>query len=82
MLSVARLTEEPEVPGSIPGPATYFQGNLSRNPFYSPPSTDSRKAIISLWRKHEHLVLVNRLGLSLSVVRLTDHPELTMAAYH
>ena len=23
--SVARLTEEPEVPGSIPGPATYFR---------------------------------------------------------
>ena len=23
--SVARLTQEPEVPGSIPGPATYFR---------------------------------------------------------
>ena len=25
--SVVRLTEEPEVSGSIPGPAIYFRGN-------------------------------------------------------
>ena len=49
---VVRLTEEPEVPGSIPGPATYF---LS-------PSTDSRRAVFSYWEKYVHEVLVNRLG--------------------
>ena len=26
---VACLTEEPELPGSLPGPATYFRGNRS-----------------------------------------------------
>ena len=43
-------------------------------------------AVVSYWRKHVHLVLVNRLGgLSLprnSVVRLTDRPDMTTAVYH
>ena len=46
---------------------------------------DSRGAVVSYWRKHVHEVLVNRLGgLSLpgkSVVRLTDHPDVTFDVY-
>ena len=72
-LSVTCLTQEPEVPGSIPGPATTFVS----------PSTDSRRAVVSYWRKYVHKVLVNRLGgLSLprkSVVRLTDRSDMTIA---
>ena len=45
-------------------------------------SADSRRAVVSYWRKYEHEVLVNRLGrLSLprkSVVRLTDRPDMTL----
>ena len=47
---------------------------------------DSRRAVVSYWCKYVHEVLVNRLGgLSLprkSVVRLTDHPNMTSAIYH
>ena len=43
----------------------------------------SRRAVVSYWRKNGHWVLVNCLvGLSLprkSVVRLTDHPAMTIA---
>ena len=71
--SVVRLTQESEVPGSMPGPATNF-------PFT--PSASSRRVVVSYWRKYVHLVLVNRLGgLSLprnSVVRLTDCPDMTI----
>ena len=46
-------------------------------------SADSRKAVVSYWRKYVHLVLVNRLeGLSLhrnSVVRSVDRPDMTLA---
>ena len=67
MIASVRLTQEPEVPGSIPGPATFVS-----------LSADSRRVVVSCWRKYVHLVLVNRLGgLSLprkSVVRLTDCP--------
>ena len=67
--SVGHLTRKSEVLGSIPGLAT--------------PSADSRRAVVSYWRKYVHEVLVNRLGggLSLSrksVVRLTDHPDMTL----
>ena len=75
--SVAHLTQEPEVPGSIPGPATYFRFSSS---------ADSRGAAVSYWRKYTHKVLVNCLGgLSLpkkSVVQLTDHPDMTSTVYH
>ena len=61
--------------GSIPGLATYFCF----------PSAFSRRAVVSYWRKYVHEVLVNRLGgLSLprkSVVRLTDHPNMTLDVY-
>ena len=49
------------------------------------PSADSRRAVVSYWRKYVHKVLVNRLGLSLlmkSVVRLTDHPDMTIDVYN
>ena len=49
------------------------------------PSADSRRSVVSYWRKYVHEVLVNRLGgLSLprkSVVRLTDRPDMTLDAY-
>ena len=45
----------------------------------------SRRVVVSYWRKYVHKVLVNRLGgLSLprkSVVRLTDHPDMTLDVY-
>ena len=73
--SVGHLTQEPEVPGSIlVGPHTFVS-----------PSADSRRAVVSYWQKHVHKVLVNHVGgLSLprkSVVRLTDHPNMTFAVY-
>ena len=49
------------------------------------PSTFSRRAVVSYWRKYVHEVLVNRLGgLSLprkSVVRLTDRLDMTLDVY-
>ena len=46
------------------------------------PSADSRRAVVSYWRKYVHEVLVNRLGgLSLprkSVFRLTDRSDMTL----
>ena len=48
-------------------------------------SADSRGVIVSYWQKNVHEVLVSRLGgLSLprkSVVRLTDHPDMTLDVY-
>ena len=43
-------------------------------------SADSRRAVVSNWRKYVNDVLVNRLrGLSLSsVVRLIDRPDMTL----
>ena len=49
------------------------------------PSSFSRRAVVSYWRKYVHEVLVNHLGgLSLprkSVVRLTDYPDMTLDVY-
>ena len=49
------------------------------------PSADSKRAVVSYWRKYLHEVLVNRLGgLSLprkSVVRLSDRPGVTLDVY-
>ena len=49
-------------------------------------SANSRGAVVSDLRKYVREVLANRLGgLSLprkSVVRLTDHPDMTLDAYH
>ena len=72
--SVARLTQESEVPSSIPSSAHTFIS----------PSADSRRAAVSYWRKYVHLVLVNRLdGLSLpryGVDTFTDHPAMITAS--
>ena len=69
--SVGHLPRKSEVLGSIPGLDTFVS-----------PSADSRRAVVSYWRKYVHEVLVNRLGgLSLprkSVVRLTDRPDMTL----
>ena len=50
------------------------------------PFADSRGAVVSYWRKYVQEVLVNHLGgLSLPrkhVVRLTDHPNMTLDVYH
>ena len=69
MQSVGHLTLKSEVVVSIPvWPHTFVS-----------PSADSRRALVSYWRKYVHEVLVNRLGgLSLprrSVVRLNDRPD-------
>ena len=49
------------------------------------PSAESRRVVVSYWRKYVHEVLVYRLGgLSLprkSVVRLTDRPDMTLHVY-
>ena len=58
--------------------------NIARDPFVS-PSADLRRAIVNYWQMYVYEVLVNCLeGLSLprkSVVRLTDHPDMTIAVY-
>ena len=68
---VACLTHEPEVPVR---PHTFIS-----------PSADSRRAVVSYWQKYMHEVLVSHLGgLSLprkNVVRLTDHPNMTIDIY-
>ena len=72
--SVKRLTQEPEVLGSILGLHTFVS-----------PSADSRRAVFSYWRKYVYEVLVNHLGgLSLprkSVGRLTDRSDMTIDVY-
>ena len=61
-------------------------GHLTRKSHtFVSPSADSRRAVVTYWRKYVHEVLVNRLdGLSLprkSVVRLTDRPDMTLNVY-
>ena len=43
-------------------------------------SPDSRRAVVSYWQKYVPKVLVNHLG-GLSVVRLTDISDMTIAVY-
>ena len=54
------------------------------NSFVS-PSADSRREVVSNWKKCVHEVLLNRIGnLSLPrkiMVRLTDHPNMAIAVY-
>ena len=73
--SVAHLTHEPEARVRYPvWPYTFLS-----------PSPDLRRAVVRYWQKYVDKVLVNRLGgLSLprkSVVRLTDHPNMTIDVY-
>ena len=62
----------------------YLNSPVWQHTFVS-PSSFSRRAVVSYWRKYVHEVLVNRLaGLSLprkSVVRLTDRPDMTLDVY-
>ena len=73
--SVGHLTHKSEVLGSIFGLATYFRFSFR---FF-------KKGSCQLLAKVLHEVLVNRLGgLSLprkSVIRLTDHPDMTLDVY-
>ena len=66
------VIQEPEVPGSTPGPARYFCFSFRR----------FMKGSCQLLAKYVHEVLVNCIGgLSLprkSVVRLTDRPDMTI----
>ena len=52
---------------------------------FASPSADSRRAVVSYWRKYVHEILVNRLrGQSLprkSVFRLTDRPDMDIDVY-
>ena len=43
-------------PSSIPMSGTFFRGDLIMNTFYghSPSSADSRRAVVSYWRKNVH----------------------------
>ena len=55
--SGVRSTGDQEVAGSIPhGSATFFREEWSWNIFYgrSRPSADSRRAVVSFWRKNVH----------------------------
>ena len=72
---VRHLTRKSEVLGLI----------LGRSHTFVSPSDDSKEAVVSYWRKYVHKVLVNHLGgLSLpwkSVVKLADHPDMTLNVY-
>ena len=75
------IWKRPVLAHSIVGrtPDLYVRGpgfDIRSGHTFVSPSADSRRAVVSYWRKYVHEVLVNRLGgLSLSrksVVRLTD----------
>ena len=72
---VARLTQEPEVPDSIP---------VQPHTFVS-PFADSIRAVVSYWPRFVQEVLVNGIGgLSLprkGVVRLNDRSDMTIDVY-
>ena len=71
----ARPTGDQEVASSTPiGSATFFRGHLIMKYFLRSflPSADSRKAVVSFWRKDMHNTSYPLRGLSLpskSVVR-------------
>ena len=51
----AHLTDDQEVAGSTPARSTFFRGDLIMNYFlYSLSSADSRRAVVSFWRKNAH----------------------------
>ena len=57
--SVALLTEESEVAGSITvGHITSWNHGIFSMVIF-PPLYDSRRAVVSYWRKYTHLVLIN-----------------------
>ena len=73
--SVVRLTHEAEIPGSIPGPATYFLFSFL-----------IQEGQLSVTGEYVHLILVNCLECpSLfrnSVVRSSDRLDMTIAVHH
>ena len=72
---MVRLTDRPDMALDV------YRGRKTTIKQQQNPSADSRRAVVSYWRKYVHEVLVNRLGgLSLprkSVVRSTDRPDMT-----
>ena len=72
--SAANLAQEPEARYPV-RPHTFVS-----------LSADSRRTIVGYWRKYVHEVLVNRLGglrlPRISVVRLTDRSDMTIAVYY
>ena len=77
--SIACLTEEPEVPSSNTGPAHTFV-DIDHDFFvydHFPPLGNSRRAVVSNWRKYRHIVHSCLGGPNISrnnVARLTDRP--------
>ena len=46
------------------------------------PFADSRGVVVSYWIKYVHKVLANSCLPRKSVVRLADHPNMTLDVYH
>ena len=70
----------------LPGRVAQWVGHLTRKLGVLGSKPGLTTTVVSYWRKYVHEVLVNCLGgLSLprkSVVRLTDHPDMTLDVYH
>ena len=84
ILSPVVLSSRHQTPGLLISQGSWVRYPVWQHTFVS-PSSFSRRAVVSYWRKYVHKVLVNRLGgLSLprkSVVRLTDRPDMTLDVY-
>ena len=84
ILSPVVLSSRHQTPGPLVSQGSWVRYPVWQHTFVS-PSSFSRRAVVSYWRKYVHEVLVNRLGgLSLprkSVVRLTDRPDMTLDVY-
>ena len=54
------ISENQEATNSIPGPVKYHSRGLVMNRFLGPvsPYSDINRAVVSYWRKHKRLVLV------------------------
>ena len=76
----------------LPGPVGRASDSRARCPGFNPfephtlvfPSTDSRRAVVSYWQKYVHEILVKlrrAKPVRESVVKLTDHPDMTIAVY-
>ena len=84
ILSPVVLSSRHQTPGPLVSQRSWVRYPVWQHTFVS-PSSFSRRAVVSYWRKYVHEVLVIRLGgLSLprkSVVRLTDRPDMTLYVY-
>ena len=97
-LSLLFLLIWARLPSTVGSCLTKWQRSRVRYPVWPhtfiSPSADSKRAVVSYWQKCVHKVLINCLGgLSLPRksevrlrvrlrVRLTDHPNMTLAVYH